>query len=372
MKTNHKHNPPRPRGVGWLSAITALVLIASHGSAPAQDTTPPTVVEIVGACQSFAPLQVRFSEPVNADVSNFALYLEGSPDPIITIQVVPLLPDTTSWALFFGEGWIPGTQELSIFGVTDVSLNTLSPNPARVPLTVECETTPPSVVSVRPNCDGTILTVTFTEPMNPQPMLDTFNYWVDGYGVLSPTELLGFGSTGFNSVDLYFSPPLMTGSHSLFADWNYLVDLSGNYLESATVPFTVGSPLVTCSVAVSSLFPVNNGLVNVGLSAASSEPNLQVQVFSDEPKLPALQDAELSAGILKLRARRNPGSDGRVYLIVVTSTDSCGNVGVCCSTVVVPKNGGAGALASVQAQAAAAQAKCSASGSPLTPYRILP
>jgi len=207
--------------------------------------------------------------------------------------------------------------------------------------------------------------------MNPQPLFDPFLYWVDGYGVLAPGDVRGFGATGFNSVELYFSPPLSPGLHTLFIDSGN-ADLSNNFLESTTVPFAVAAPLIRCSVAVSSLFPVNNGLVNVGLSATSSESDLQVQIFSDEPEVATLQDAELADGILKLRARRNPGSDGRVYLIVVTSTDACGNVGVCCSTVVIPKNSTKKAVASVIEEAAAAQAQCSATGSPLTPYRILP
>ena len=131
-------------------------------------------------------------------------------------------------------------------------------------------------------------------------------------------------------------------------------------------------PTVTCRVARSVLSPLNLALVNVGLSAATSEGTVRIQVFSDEREVGPIKDAVYANGILKLRARINPHSDGRVYLIVVTSTDPCGNVGVCCSTVVVPKNGTQKALASAQAQAAAAQAQCSATGSPLTPYRILP
>jgi hypothetical protein len=40
-----------------------------------------------------------------------------------------------------------------------------------------------------------------------------------------------------------------------------------------------------------------------------------------------------------LRARRDHAGDGRVYLVVVTSTDPCGNVGVGCKSVVVPRSG---------------------------------
>lgn len=150
-----------------------------------------------------------------------------------------------------------------------------------------------------------------------------------------------------------------------------MCDVSGDCAQNQHVPlqFDTEPPVVDCTLAVNTLSPANNHLVDVGL-AANSGGILQLQVFSDEPELSVLDDAVLNNGSLQLRARRNPTLDGRVYLIVVTSTDACGNIGVCCRTVVVPLNGSQAALDAVNAQAAAAQAQCSPQGAPSTPYRM--
>ena len=75
---------------------------------------------------------------------------------------------------------------------------------------------------------------------------------------------------------------------------------------------------------------------------------------------------------MNLRSQRDGSQDGRVYLIVVTATDAAGNSTFGCKTVVVPKAPAAPWVNNVNAQAAAALATCTATGSPLTPYVILP
>ena len=57
---------------------------------------------------------------------------------------------------------------------------------------------------------------------------------------------------------------------------------------------------------------------------------------------------------LRLRGERVEANDGRVYLIVVTATDSSGGVSRNYHTVVVPKNNKQANINSVNAQAAAA------------------
>ena len=69
---------------------------------------------------------------------------------------------------------------------------------------------------------------------------------------------------------------------------------------------------------------------------------------------------DIAAGTLRLRAERDAGSDGRVYLIRVKSTDSSSNTSQNCLTVVVPKSLGAADVASVNAQATAMRAACMA------------
>jgi hypothetical protein len=244
---------------------------------------------------------------------------------------------------------------------------------ATVSIDVVVPPDPPEVLSAVADCHGSEVVVLFSEPLDPPSSTDVFNYTIqDPVGAFHVVIAATLGSDQ-QTVSLVVDPPL-NPALSYLLSVTAICDLVGDCLSVQTVPlaFETIAPDVVCSVATGTLFPANNALVNVDLSAASTEANLQVQVFSDEPEVGQLQDATFSNGILQLRARRNPGSDGRVYLIVVTSLDPCGNLGACCTTVVIPKNGTSAALAAVNAQAAAAQAQCSPTGSPSTPYQILP
>ena len=233
---------------------------------------------------------------------------------------------------------------------------------------------PPDIVSAIATCDGSSVIVTFDEPVDPATSQDPFNYFIldsNGNSLFIIMVTMLDAQTVIISLDS--STPLMPGQ-SYFLTATFICDTSGNCTDLQTVPiqFETEPPLVTCSVAVNTLLPANNHLIDVGLSASSTEGTLQVQVFSDEPEVASLQDAVLTGGTLQLRARKSPSSDGRVYLIVVTAADACGNIGVCCTTVVVPATGSQASLNAVNAQAAAAQAQCSPAGAPSTPYQILP
>lgn len=135
--------------------------------------------------------------------------------------------------------------------------------------------------------------------------------------------------------------------------------------NSVTVTIDIAdtqAPTITASVAVSTLWPPNNKLVDVGLlfSAVdnSSGTTTQVVVYSDEP---AGSDDD-AVGMLMLRAQREGSGDGRVYLIRISATDAFSNTSHSCLTVVVPKSQSAGHVVSVNAQAAAAQAQCTGAG----------
>jgi hypothetical protein len=237
------------------------------------------------------------------------------------------------------------------------------------------DTDPPVILSAVAGCDGLTITVSYNEPVEPFSASDVLNYSIlDGTGFVF--AIINALMVDSQTVLLQIFAPLDPAS-AYTLEACCISDLVGNsIIPFQTVPtvFDTAPPEVTCSIAVNTLFPANNALVDVGLTAAADSTGspVRVQVYSDEPALAALPDATYENGVLKLRARRNPGSDGRVYLIVASSTDQCGNVGVCCTTVVIPQNGSAAALRSAQAQAAAAQAQCSPSGSPSTPDLILP
>jgi len=92
---------------------------------------------------------------------------------------------------------------------------------------------------------------------------------------------------------------------------------------------------------------------------------VQVDIFSDEAATTRTRDrnpsdAEISQGTLKLRQDRQSDGDGRVYLIRVAATDSSGNQGIDCCTVVVPHDGSRTALLAAEKQARAARSSCQA------------
>lgn len=200
---------------------------------------------------------------------------------------------------------------------------------------------------------------------------------------------------GFNSSmsanDVSPSSPLTNGSN---IDLQLLFGLQqeGDFKFCAvveTIPFSSSqvfcasndaiAPVLTSSVALTSLSPSNNDLVNVGLSATANEPaTFGVQVFGDEndetptsttPFTLHSPDAkDIAVGTLRLRAERVNSGDGRVYLVVVTATDSNGNASRACHTVVVTKN----KKGDVDAQAAAAKAFCEANnGAPPAGYFVI-
>ncbi len=151
-----------------------------------------------------------------------------------------------------------------------------------------------------------------------------------------------------------------------------------------TLPFTSSSvfcfsddttpPILTSAIAITSLSPPNSDLINVGLSASANEAaTFTVNVFGDEddqtptangPSGTNSPDAkDIAVGTLRLRSERVEALDGRVYLVVVTATDTAGNASRACHTVVVPK----GKNGNVDAQAAAAKTFCEANNGAAPP-----
>jgi hypothetical protein len=104
------------------------------------------------------------------------------------------------------------------------------------------------------------------------------------------------------------------------------------------------------------LWPPNHQLVNVGLSVTvdPSDANLHILVYANDNASSA-DAADIGPGTLKVRSERQGSGTGRVYLIVVTATNSAGaSFDVC--TVAVPHDQSAGSIAFAREQAAAAAA----------------
>src|SRR5262245_27683322 len=127
------------------------------------------------------------------------------------------------------------------------------------------------------------------------------------------------------------------------------------------------------SVAQGELWPANHGLVDVGLRVnagpfCAGVALRRVAIYSNEPDDAigdgaTINDAQLDTPDLYLRAERQGVSDGRVYLIEATVSDS-GVTGRACTAVVVPKSQSKKNRDALRAQATAAVLTCEASGPP--------
>jgi len=150
-----------------------------------------------------------------------------------------------------------------------------------------------------------------------------------------------------------------------------VIDVRGQTDEDTTDVTVVDTtpPRVQCGVRIPIFTAPTRAMSDVGFSGAARDAcegalPVQVDIFSDEAattrtrdnKLPA--DAETSQGTLKLRQDRQSDGDGRVYLIRVAATDSSGNQGIDCCTVVVPHDGSRTALLAAEKQARAARSSC--------------
>src|SRR5262249_9027651 len=140
--------------------------------------------------------------------------------------------------------------------------------------------------------------------------------------------------------------------------------------SSATFTAKNPAPLVVPTVSLNSL-DTNHDLFNVGLAVSASDgacpapTTFTVQVFGNEDDETATDsmgtvsspDAKnIAIGTLRLRGERVDSGIGRVYLIVVSATDSGGAVGFGTVTVVVPKSNSQANQDAVAAAAAAAKA----------------
>jgi len=140
----------------------------------------------------------------------------------------------------------------------------------------------------------------------------------------------------------------------------------------------VEPPKVTSSVATNTLWSPDHDLVAIGFAASATDNcpgqiTLDVQVYSDESEAAPgdcrfSPDAKnIAPDTLRVRSERLGTGDGRVYLIVTTATDTSGNKGHSCATVVVPHDQNANSAALVSAQAATARAFCEANNGGVPP-----
>jgi hypothetical protein len=162
-------------------------------------------------------------------------------------------------------------------------------------------------------------------------------------------------------------------------NFTFKVNDGTNDSNISTVSITVNPvndvPVLTSSVAMSLISSTNSNLFNVGLEASATDQEgetvtIQVSVFGDEDdQTPTVNDVvhspdakDFAPNMLRLRGERIEANDGRVYLIIVTATDTSGGVTSNYHTVVVPKNNKQANIDAVNAQAVAAIAFASSNG----------
>jgi hypothetical protein len=237
---------------------------------------------------------------------------------------------------------------------------------------------PSGTADLRPRSSGTVVVslsgggtttvkgTTLDQPPS-QPNGGGFNSSMSANDV-SPTSPLTNGS----SIDLQLLFGLQQEGEFKFCAVVETLPFSSSQVFCASNDAT--APILTSSVALTSLSQTNSDLINVGLAATANEPaTFDVQVFGDEddqtptlttPLVVHSPDAkDIAVGTLRLRAERVETQDGRVYLVIVKATDTNGNSSSACHTVVVPKK----KKGDVDAQAAAAKAFCEANNGAAPP-----
>ncbi len=150
--------------------------------------------------------------------------------------------------------------------------------------------------------------------------------------------------------------------------FNYHADDGTDDSNVATVTITINdtqAPVIECSVETALLWPPNSDLVNVGFNVTATDndglpPVMVIDVFSDEDDqtdsgsgVMSPDARDIANETLRLRAERRGDSDGRVYIIRITATDSSDNTSVHYCTVVVPHGKSTASINDVNAQAAA-------------------
>jgi VCBS repeat-containing protein len=227
-------------------------------------------------------------------------------------------------------------------------------------------------------------------PVNDAPVAVGETYTIDQdttLNVAAPGVLANDSDGDGDSLHTVLGVNVAHGTLALAADGSFVYTPNASFAGDDSFTYrahdgTVGSnlvtvtihvldtqpPSITASLAKSLLWPPDHVLIDVGLTYSatdnSSTPVTTVAVFSDEDDVTSAggDRSPDAVGALQLRAERDARLDGRVYLIVITSTDAASNTSRKCLTAVVPKSMSAADVASVNAQALAAQTQCTGAG----------
>jgi hypothetical protein len=191
--------------------------------------------------------------------------------------------------------------------------------------------------------DPTDLVGTSANPIDPLlgPLADNGGPTPTMAPLIGSPAITAGDPTGAPGFDQRGAPRIVNGT----------IDIGAYEVQPAPVP--------GCSVAEPLLWPPNQQLINVGFTYqlnddADPSTTVRVQVFGNDHAGPA-DAADIAFGTLRLRAERQGGGQGRVYLIVVLATDASGQTGLDVCTVLVPHDHSARSVAAAQAAAADAE-----------------
>ena len=112
---------------------------------------------------------------------------------------------------------------------------------------------------------------------------------------------------------------------------------------SVTVHDTTPPTIASISASPNVLSPPNHKMVAVSLSVSATDicdPNPTSKIISVASNEPGPNEFQITGDLtLNLQAERNGGGNGRMYEIIVQSTDASGNSSTRTVTVMVPKGG---------------------------------
>jgi hypothetical protein len=170
----------------------------------------------------------------------------------------------------------------------------------------------------------------------------------------------GFADAGVTAMDdhdgdlassVMVSGVIDTGSCGTYVIDYAVSDAAGNIARAQRVVDVVDTiaPMITASVAIPRLMAAKGQMVNVGLSYRTSDACGPVSVSISVTQEDATgndidagvsRDADGAISGLFLRAQDGSRLDGRVYLIILTATDSHGNTSDSKLVVTVPHSNG--------------------------------
>lgn len=379
------------RIVGVTSGAACRVDVATGNAAPSVTapgdvTIPmgtPFLLQATGSDPDGDPLTYCWEQmdpsdmqyPLNAADSGSNPLFRSFPPVISDVRWFPNLPDVLAGNFFPGTlgEQLPSTARTMNFWITarDNTPNAGGVDQDAMTVTSDIGSGPFQVLF--PN-GGEML------PVN-VPLMVTWDVaGTDGAPVSEPNVVIELSLDG-GMTRTVLATTANDGSHMVTFDCTQLSTQARIFVFAASNPMAafydvsdsdfaiedVTPPVVTCMLQRGILWPASRGLLPMGFGWSvvpddcDPNPTETMSVYSTEgdgaaPYAPDWLFAPASN--LRLRAERVFPGPGRVYIVVVNSTDSSGNRGADCCTAIVPAFPTATNLMALQATAAAARAAC--------------